>query len=732
MPEPPASRIAAMASPASTSPAALPRVTFAPSARDRLTPRIAAAALLALAFLPWGGAGTPSALAWIFVTSAATPAFNAVVALAPLCVAAAATLVLAWLGRDRAAAIAAAAGLGWTFATAFSAGTAGPSWGLGAAVALPLLTVCVARMLARRGAFHGDAMIATIVIVIAGTLALFVFYPVGKALVAAVQDTHGRFAPAVAAERLFTADIWGVGCIAAHTRCGVAINSAILASIVGVLSAVLGLVLALVVQRGGRRFAPWLRLMSILPIITPPFVLALALVVLFGRTGLVTGWLDTAFDIPRSRWIYGLPGVALAQLLTFTPIAFMVLHGALAAISPSLEEAAQTLRASRMRVFRTVTWPLLRPALAAAFLLGFVESLADFGNPIVLAGNYEVLSTKIFFAIAGAQHDPARAAVLACVLLGLTLVAFWLQQRWLGRASYVTVTGKGDAGMPAPLPRPFWVACFTVAAAWVLFTLACYAIIVTGGFVKDIGRGDMTVTLAHFADGFSVDWGRFGVVWSGSAWDSLFNTIEVAGIAAPLTALVGLLAAYVIARHRFAGRGAFEFLTLVSFAIPGTVIGVSYIVAFNVAPLELTGGMAILVICFVFRNMPVGVRAGIAALAQVDRTLDEASSTLRASTLRTLTKVVVPLLRPAILATLVFSFTHAMTAVSAVIFLATAKYNLATVYIINRVEAGEYALAIAYSSALMLFMLVVLLVMQAIIGEARLGRRAAALAAAGH
>jgi iron(III) transport system permease protein len=130
--------------------------------------------------------------------------------------------------------------------------------------------------------------------------------------------------------------------------------------------------------------------------------------------------------------------------------------------------------------------------------------------------------------------------------------------------------------------------------------------------------------------------------------------------------------------------------------------------------------------------MPVGVRAGVAALAQIDRTLDEASSTLRASTLRTLTRVVLPLLRPAILATLVFSFTHAMTAVSAVIFLATAKYNLATVYIINRVEAGEYPLAIAYSSVLIVFMLAVLVGMQKVIGEARLGRRTTAIAAAGH
>ena len=242
----------------------------------------------------------------------------------------------------------------------------------------------------------------------------------------------------------------------------------------------------------------------------------------------------------------------------------------------------------------------------------------------------------------------------------------------------------------------------------------------------------MTASFSHFAAGFGVEWGSRGLFFHGSAWDSFFTTILVAAISAPLTALIGLLAAYVITRHRFAGRRTFEFLTMVSFAIPGTVIGVSYIVAFNVPPLELTGGMAILVLCFVFRNMPVGVRAGVAALAQIDKTLDEASATLRASTLRTLRQIILPLLRPAILVTLVFSFTHAMTAVSAVIFLATAKYNLATVYIVGRVEAGEYPLAIAYSSVLILFMAVVLLLVQKAVGEARLGRRTTNLLVTGH
>jgi iron(III) transport system permease protein len=696
---------------------------FAPHAGGRAATLAAALAVVALIALPWAAGGGPSALARAFAGAAW---------LWPLLAGAVLALLFAWIGRGAVTSAVSGAAVAWTLGAALAAGTSGPSFGWGAALALTALTACFARALASRGVFGGDATVATLVVGIALLLAIFIFFPVGKALLAAVLDAKGNFAPALAAERLFTADIWGLGCFGGGTRCGVAINSAVLATLVGVLSTLLGLALALVVQRGGQRYAALLKLLSILPIITPPFVIALALVVLFGRTGLVTGWLDAWFGIPRSRWLYGLPGVAIAQLLTFSPIAFMILYGALAAVSPALEEAAQTLRASRARVFRTVTWPLLRPALANAFLLGFVESLADFANPIVLSGNLEVLSIKIFFAVAGAQHDPGRAAVLASVLLGFTLVAFWLQQRWLGRLSYVSVSGKGDGGLPARPPSGLWLACFATAAIWIAFTLVCYAVILTGGFVRDIGRGDMAVTVSHFATGFGIDWSERGIHFRGSAWDSFLTTIEVAAVAAPLTAALGLLAAYVITRHRFVGRRAFEFLTMVSFAIPGTVIGVSYIVAFNVAPLELTGGMAILVLCFVFRNMPVGVRAGVAALAQIDRALDEASATLRASTLRTLRRIVLPLLRPAILATLVFSFTHAMTAVSAVIFLATAKYNLATVYIIGRVEAGEYPLAIAYSSVLICFMLAVLLLVRGAIGEARLGRRAANLMAAGN
>jgi iron(III) transport system permease protein len=270
-----------------------------------------------------------------------------------------------------------------------------------------------------------------------------------------------------------------------------------------------------------------------------------------------------------------------------------------------------------------------------------------------------------------------------------------------------------------------WV-CYATALPWAAFTAVLYGLILVGGFVHDIGRADFTPTLEHFRTGFLVEMTERGLHWTGSAWDSFFTTVWVSAVAAPLTTLIGLLTAYVVARQDFVGRRSFEFMTMLSFAIPGTVIGIAYIVAFNVPPFELTGTGIILIICFVFRNMPVGVRAGLAALSQIDKSLDEASLTLRAGSSYTVRRVIAPLLRPAIVATLVFSFVHAMTAVSAVIFLVSARHDMATSYIVGRVEVGEYALAIAYSTLLIVFMLLVIALIKLLVGERNLGRRGGA------
>ncbi len=616
---------------------------------------------------------------------------------------------------------------GWEFATLEAA--FGPledrqfGMGYGALLVAGACLFWLAQGIAARGAVNGDGFVVGAIALVIALVAAFIFFPVVRILASAFQDEQYDFQPSLFVEKLFSHDIWGVGCLTANVNCGIAWNSFLMAVTVGASTTLLGLSFALLATRTGFRAKKFLRLLTVLPLITPPFVIGLAIILLFGASGTVTLAIEQLFGVTPGRYIYGLPGIWLAQTLAFTPIAFLVLIGVVEGVSPSMEEAAQTLRADNWRTFTTVSLPLMRPGLANAFLLGFIESLADFGNPLVLGGNFDVLSTSIFFAIVGAQNDQSRAAVLAIVLLVFTLTAFWAQRRWLGRKSYATVTGKGDAGLHVALPRRLHWLVYGSALPWAGLTFVIYAMILFGGFVELWGR-DHSFTLRHYTDAFSITAGPAGLIWSGTAWNSFWTTITVAAVSAPLTAAIGLLTAYLLVRQRFAGQGAFEFGTMLSFAIPGTVIGVGYILAFNVPPLELTGTGVILVICFVFRNMPVGVRAGIASMSQIDRSLDEASVTLGASSLQTVARVVLPLLRPAVVAALVFSFVRAMTAISAVIFLVSANYDMATSYIIGRVENGDYGLAIAYSSVLILVMIVAIVLVQLAVGERRIGRRA--------
>lgn len=596
--------------------------------------------------------------------------------------------------------------------------------GWGGALALAALAVLGAFGLARRGLFRGDLFVSAAVVVCAGLLALFIVYPVARALAGAFVGEEGGVAVTAFTGRIFNERNFGLGCLADGVRCGVAWNTIVLGVATAASTTLLGTLLALMAERGSRRTGRALNVLAMLPIITPPFVVGLGLILLFGRAGVVNQVLEALFGVAPTRWFYGGFGVWLAQTFAFTPIAFMIMRGVVQGIAPSLEEAAQTLRADAHRTFMTVTLPLLKPGLANAFLVGFIESMADFGNPIVVGGQFSVLSTEIFFAIVGAQYDQGRAASLAWVLTLLALGAFALQRWVLGRRSYTTVSGKGDAGVPLGLPPRVRALVNGVALPWVAFTLVVYLFALVGGFVQTWGR-DYTPTLAHFRTAFALEWGAFGLVWAGTAWNSFFTTVKLAAISAPLTAGLGLLIAWLLARTQFRGQNLFEFSALLAFAIPGTVLGVSYILAFNVPPFELTGTGLIIVLCFLFRNLPVGVRAGTAAFRQIDRSLDEASVMLRASTPRTLRHVTLPLLKPALVAALVYSFVRAITTVSAVIFLVTAENELATTYIIGRVGNGDYGIALAYCTVLILLMSAATAAIQWLVGERRLGRRAA-------
>lgn len=601
------------------------------------------------------------------------------------------------------------------------AGTTQPGMGAGALLTAAALLFLLTTGVSGLGRGRGDAFITGLIGAVIALVATFVFYPMLFILVSAFELKGGAgFGLSEFLPRFFVPEIWSLACLTGRGLCGAASNSLMLGLATATGTTLLGLSFALIFTRTNFRAKRLLRVLTILPIITPPFVIGLVLILLFGRAGTVTEFFADAFGWEKTRWLYGFWGVWLAQMLSFTPIAFLVLIGVVEGVNPSMEEASETLDANRWQTFRYISLPLMRPGLANAFLLGFIESLADFGNPLVLGGNFNVLSTEIYFAIVGTVADPAKAAILSITLLSMTLSVFIAQRKWLGRKNYATVTGKADSGRHTALNDGLRWTCYLVALPWAAFTLVLYVLIIFGSFVKLWGY-DHTLTLEHYSRAFKIVF-RNGVHFTGAAWDSYFTTLTIAAVAAPLTAAIGLATAYLLVRQKFAGKDAFEFSTMLSFAIPGTVIGVAYVMAFNFPPIELTGTGLILIVVFIFRNMPVGVRGGIAAMSQLDKSLDEASITLGASSATTLRRVILPLMGPAILAALTYSFVRSITSVSAVIFLVSARYNMATSFIVGRVENGEFGIAIAYAAVLIVTMLLAVVALQLVIGRRKLRR----------
>ena len=583
-----------------------------------------------------------------------------------------------------------------------------PGLGYGAALFALAALMFLCHGLALRGWVRGDAFVAGSIGLAVALVGVFTLYPISRLIIRAFLDQNGNLSLAALFARFANSRVWGVG--------GVVWNTLQLGLMTAVSATLLALAFALIVTRTRLPGRNLVSLLAVLPMITPPFVIGLALIMLFGRSGALNALLEFAFGIIPTRWIYGLPGVWLAQTLALTPVAYLVLAGVVDGISPAFEEAAQTLRASRLATFTTVTLPLMLPGLVNAFLIVFIESLADFGNPLLLGGNLEVLSVSIYFAIVGVQQDPGRAAVLAIILLGLSLILFMLQRRLLARRGFVTIAGKGEGGQRLPLPGALTGIAAGMVLPWVALAVIVYGMIFAGGFFEKWGLNH-ALTLRHYASAFGVGVSDGGLQWTGGAWPSFATTLTIAAVSAPLTASFGLLVAWLLNRQRFAARGAFEFVTMLSFAMPGTVVGISYILAFNAPPIELAYTGIILVACFVFRDMTTSLRAGLAALSQIDPSLDEASATMRAGAFATLRRVVIPLCRPAVIAALVYSFISAMTSISAVIFLTSPRFDMATVNIVGRAEVGEYGYASAYASVLIVVMVLAVLLIRVLVGR---------------
>lgn len=516
------------------------------------------------------------------------------------------------------------------------------------------------------------AILATIAL-----LVLFVIFPLAKVLLFSITDESGAISLASMKELFST------------TRYLKTFGRTMaLGVVVAVISTFIGYVFAFTITRTNVPCKGFLKTIATLPILSPPFILSLSIIFLFGKQGIITKELlgITGNDV------YGMGSLVVVQVISFFPIAYMTLSGILSSIDASVEDAACNMGANRWRTFWTVTFPLSLPGIISGCLLVFIQSLEDFSNPATIGGDFTTLSVEVYQIING-TYDMRKGSVLALLMLVPAMVAFLLNKYWVNKKSFVTVTGKPTQArklMNEPhIKWPLFAFCMLVAAVIILF----YGTVVFGSFVRTWGY-DYSLTLDQYSRALQ------------QGWDSLKNSMVLGLIAALLGGLLGMVIAYITAKRNYYGKRFIEVSSVLMFAVPGTVLGIAYILAFNTGFLVLTGTAAILVIVFVFRNMPVAIESGTTTLLQIDNSIEEASTILGAGSGYSFRRITLPMLRNAFFSGIVYSFVKAITAVSAVIFLVSPRWNLVTSKIYTLFDQAKYSQAAAFVTMMVVILLV--------------------------
>ncbi|MDO4716072.1 MAG: iron ABC transporter permease [Propionibacteriaceae bacterium] len=504
----------------------------------------------------------------------------------------------------------------------------------------------------------------------------------------------------------------------------IVVNTIWLGVLVGTLGTVLGFLLAYIQVRVDFRGKRILHLLCLLPVVSPPFAVATAIITLLGRRGIITYGLFGA-----QTNIYGLPGLTIVLVLSFFPVAYMNFRGMLMALDPALDEASANLGGNGWQTFWKVTIPMLVPGFAASFLLLFVESIADLANPLVIGGDYTVLASRAYLAITG-EYDVGAGSAYSLVLLVPAILVFLVQRYWTARKSAVSVTGK-----PAGKPKPITAASGRIPLVAFAVTIGVvvggiYLTVLVGAFVRILGVNNQ----------FTLD--NFRYVLSGIGNESIVDTTVLALVATPIAGILGMVIGWLVVRKLKRGNGALDFLGMLGLAVPGTVVGIGYAIAFN-NPLvignrmffpALGGGAAILggavaiVMVYTIRSIPAGQRAGIAALQQIDPSIDEAAASLGASSTTTFRTVTLPLIRPALLSGLIYAFARSMTTLSPIIFITTPQTQIMTKQILAEVDAGRFGNAFAFCTLLLLIVLAVMGLLTLLVGKnqrAELGGAAA-------
>ncbi len=542
----------------------------------------------------------------------------------------------------------------------------------------------------------GDPIMMTTIVVLIALLTLFILYPLAILLVDSFITDSG---PSLAVfDRIFQMGSFTTAIT----------NTLAVGFLVGICSALVGLLFAYVeeyVQLKTKFMRGLFALVSMLPVVSPPFVLSLSIIMLFGKAGIITRYVLGIYD----NNVYGFWGIFIVQTLTFFPVCYMMLKGLLRNIDPSLEEASRDMGASRWKVFTSVTLPLIAPGLGNAFLVTFIESIADFANPMIIGGSYDTLATTIYLQITGA-YDKQGAAAMAVVLLCITLAMFAVQKYVLEAKSTATLSGKASRARMLTTDNSVRIPLTLLCSVCAIFVVAMYICVPFGALFKTWGY-DFTLTGKWFAQVFTKYHGlqAFG--------DSFLLSL----IAAPITALLSMVISYLVVKRDFHGRGFIEAVSMLAMAVPGTVLGVGYIRGFSGGLFHtgllqgIYGTSAILIIVFVVRSLPTGTRSGISALRQIDKSIEESAYDMGADSFTVFRTVTLPLIKESFLSGLVTAFVRSITAISAIILLVTPSTYLITVQINEFAEKGNYGIACAFATILIMITYGAVLIMNAVI-----------------
>ncbi|HYE83160.1 MAG TPA: iron ABC transporter permease [Clostridia bacterium] len=500
-------------------------------------------------------------------------------------------------------------------------------------------------------------LLAAIIFIIAFT-AFFVIWPVIKVItVPTLSDYSG---------------------LITTTRWARALYNSVLMTVISTVSCTaIAFVFSYTLSRADVPFKKLFRFVTLLPIVSLPFIVALSYILLFGMQGIITKKL-----LGLSVDVYGWFGLWMVQTVTFFPYAFSIIYGVMKSVSTNLEYAAYNMGATRWQVFRNVFWPLCRPGVAGGALIAAINVLTDFGNPIMIGGDMALLPTEAYMQIVG-WYDMKTAAVLATALLVPALMIFAVNRYWVGQRSYVTITGKEISLKPFELPKPVKWGLFSFCCFVSIFVLTVYGTLVYGAFTKAWGH-DWSITFSNMRYVFDKN-------------IEVINSIKFAAVSSAGAALLAMILAYIVQKKQVGINKLLDFIAILPGAIPGIFLGLGFVIAFNSPPVEITGTSAIMVLALLFWNIPTCYSASVAGIQQIGSSVEDAALNLGANSFRSFKDVILPLLRVPFISGFVLSFLRSVTCLSVVIFIYSPGTIVGTISILGLVSNGEWGSAAAFT-----------------------------------